>query len=263
VTMRNSRIMALGVLMGSAQVAAVAQVPTLPYSATTRPILAVSKNWMPLAAAAIVGLDSLGSKSLPRGYRELRFELGCDLCTPFHLIRLVETPGKKVLGDAYIFWSSLEQPTPSDTVQERINGAYAELVRGDEASLGCKAIKSTASPEYLYCRLPPQQGWTTLFRALDSLGVLAVGSDSGYAPNPPPPPTGPGSSADTTKGPRWTGYGCNDIAGVSVTIEVLDAARYRNAFFWCLEREGVKPGSEHWRMVQARLRAGQVFSWRR
>ena len=61
-----------------------------------------------------------------------------------------------------------------------------------------------------------------------------VTQDTGYDPNPP------GGLS-----------GCGDLGSKTLTVEVLDGARYGTAMFWCLEVRG-PAGAEHDRAASVR-----------
>ena len=230
-----SSLVALSITFGSLRLAA-AQVRPPPYTLFPRAALAQSHSWMPSRAAALVGLDSLANRALPIGVLELRLEIDCSLCTPFYLVRLIRDVAGEVSGEGYVFWSNIEPGEASDTAQQRLARHYAAWLSEQSTALGCKEIVAATDPDYIYCRVAIAIEWRQLLGNLDSLGLTAIGADTGYAPRPPAP------------GRR--DLGCNDIAGQAAVIEVLDGSTYRNAFLWCLERPGPS-GTEHWRVSQA------------
>jgi hypothetical protein len=208
---------------------AMAQIGKLPYTQTKRPLFVEMANWFPSSAAALVGLDSLSAVSLPAGYRELRVELECGACTPFYLIRIVQTRGGDVRGDGYILWSRVDSLKRTDSSAR----AYATMIAQESTRLGCTP---RTAENYTYCRIQPRHlSWTAILGSLDSLGMTTIGADTGYAPPPPRPLSGPGSVQDTLTGAWWQNFVCGDIGSLSIIVEILSARAYRNASFRCLE----------------------------
>lgn len=231
---------------------AASQVARVPYTRVDRPQLANTASWNPSSAAALVGLDSLSRVALPPGYRELRVELDCSACTPFYLIRIVQSRRGGISGEGYIFWSAADSTGGADSTER----AYTAMVAQESARLGCK-IRTAGG--YTYCKVHRGPGqWAAILDSLDSLGLQQVGADTGYAPDPPRPVSGRGSIQDTLTGRWWLGMVCRDIGSQSIIVESLTAATYRNAAFRCLESPGASR-TEQWRMASAQRLLERLF----
>ena len=249
--------------------AARSQVDRIPYASAGAADSArhfAGHDFSPPRTADQIGLPPLSARALPRGWREVRLELVCDLCSPEYLVRLVRDPAGRVSGEAYVVWLAsvsvlADASDAMDTARHRDAVAWADslarTVCATRPAAAREELDVTDDASYSWCRARARAAgdWATLLSKLDSLGVTTAGTDTGYSPTPP----AFASDSVTIDGRRrlLLGGHCNDIAGRALIIESRVASEYRNAHFWCLE---AAKGREHERAAEAlRLLWAAVF----
>jgi hypothetical protein len=180
------------------------------------------------------GLPTLEALALPAGSREYRIVLHCGACLPEYVVRLRESKGTLVTGEAYMAWFDPNDARPGDT------GRNSQAIRTPPAA--CVGPLQPVLGSRWWCPVPLTKGatWTQVLARLDELGVLNVGSPNGYAPGPP------GSDKGFAEGHS----GCRDIGGQGLDISSLDGRTFRHAEFWCLDKRG-PAGTEHRRLGDA------------
>jgi hypothetical protein len=181
-----------------------------------------------------VGLPTLEAVALPNGSREYRIALHCGACLPEYVVRLRESKGTPVTGEAYMAWFDPNDARPGD------DSRNAQRIRTQPE--GCVGPLRPVLSATWWCPVTLTNGatWGQVLHRLTELGVLSVGSPNGYAPAPP----------GSEKG-NWLGAsGCRDVGGEGLDISYLDGRSYRRAEFWCLDKRG-PAGSEHSRVSAA------------
>jgi hypothetical protein len=190
--------------------------------------------------AHYAGLPTLAAIALPNGSREYRIALACGACLPEYVVRLRESKGTPVTGEAYMTWFGPDDASPGD------NGPNAQRIRTPPAA--CVGPLRPVLSSGWWCPVTLTNGatWDQVLQRLTELGVLSLGSPNGYAPGPP----------GSEKG-FWEGHrGCRDVGGEALDLSSLDGRSYRSAEFWCLDKPG-PAGSEH-----SRVSAAYDYLWR-
>lgn len=193
----------------------------------------VGHHWMPSGGALQMGMNSLRSEELPPGFREIRIQVVCELCTPDYLFRLRTGPGRKLTGELYLLQAHFTRRA-GDTAGAQIDREYDARAAQQRADLRCSRPIRSADDRTDGCKIGLRIDWGGVLEMLDRSAVLRAVADTGYNPNPP------GGLS-----------GCGDLGSKTLTVEVLDGPRYGTAMFWCLEARG-PPGAEHDRAASVR-----------
>ena len=187
-------------------------------------------------ASVWIGLPRLALQRLPDGHRELRLELQCSGCLPYHLIR-IRTPGEQ---GAEIFGEALEVRglTPMTRRVQFLYGPFPEptpdsiLMRLMDEREGCgpwqKALGIREQMVWCEFRGRTTSQWLALLSELDRLGVSSAPKDSGR-------PSFQVEVQDDGTVVSTTHRGCSDIAGSILLVEVLEGSEYRRSTYSCLE----------------------------
>lgn len=191
--------------------------------------------------AEIAGLPALRTSRLPVGHREIRLRLGCDLCLPEYLVRIVREPEgsrRAVDGDVLVLFKLTWEERDPDERRE-IEAHWRSYADSLARRVGCGEWRAGTFVGHVYhwClgAERPEREWRALLDRLNALGVLELGAETGYSPTPPTTqPIEPvvSDSAERTVLPERR---CKDIGGQHLLIEVLDGASFRQALLWCLE----------------------------
>src|SRR5262249_5734924 len=156
----------------------------------------------------------LHRRTLPSGFREIRVELLCDLCTPRYLVRLFQQPHGVWQGEAYLVLSLLSAE-PGDTEQLRINREYAVWANDLRRRTSCSRLVESAPPDtdYQYCRICRRIEWQRVFELLEQSGLYGAATDAGYFPAPW---LHAGAKRDSIAKTLGQNPGCNDEAGQGI-----------------------------------------------
>ena len=187
---------------------------------------------MPSDGALPIGLDSLRSAELRPGFREIRVQVVCELCTPEYLFRIRTGPGRAPRGEAYLLQAHFTR-RDGDTADARIDRDYDARAAQQRAGLRCRGPVRSKDNKTDACQIGLQLEWSSLLATMDRSGILRAVVDTGYDPGPP------------------AGARCGGVGGETLIVEVLDGSRYGTAFFGCFDVRG-PPGEEHDRAASAR-----------
>ena len=202
------------------------------------------KNFYPNLVAEAVGLPELSARTLNPGQREWRLLISCDLCLPDFMLRIQESYAHEdsLAGEILVLGSTLEIERGNRSVEayEQAKASLREWRDQLTAEVGCDSWQP-ANRGLAWCRVPrPAAQWKSILSRLETLGLAELGLPEGYSPISPTAALERAARTDTSI--PYPDPFCNDIAGQSLTIEVLDGVSYRRAEFRCLE---APRGNEH------------------
>lgn len=227
--------------------------PAIDASLQRVPARPAGGRWMPSDGALRMGMDSLRSSVLPPGFREVRIQVVCDLCTPDYLFRIRTGPGGQLRGEAYLLQAHFTR-RPGDTTGARIDREYNARAAFQRSALRCTPPVRSTDTHTDACKIGLPMRWPSVLAMIEQSGILRAVVDTGYGPMPPvykPSVTTHDTATGVTTVSGGGFPGCGDIGGQSMVVEMLDGSDYGTAMFWCLEVHG-PIGTEHDRAAKMR-----------
>jgi hypothetical protein len=171
----------------------------------------------------------LGHHNLPAGWREIRLGVDCGACVPVFEAQLLEFQGRVVLAHGLIFYSDVQSDLDqADSADRPALLADRDTVAALGRRLGCLAPWQGTSGRAVWCEVPRSlEDWSPLTAILDSVGFWRLDAPPGHDP--------------VHRAHQSSFGGCNDILGIALEVESLDATIYRRASLACLDHPAGDP----------------------